>query len=815
MRLQRLRLVNFRQHAATDLTFGEGITGIIGPNGAGKTTLLEALAWAFYGSPAVRGSRDTIRFNRATPRSPVRVEAEFALGGHDYRVTRTLYDAALFVDHATDPIANSGQEVTARLERLLGMQRDEFFNTYFTGQKELAVMASLGGAERGRFLSRLLGYDRLRVAQARLREVRTGLRGELAGIEQSLGDPAALAGERAEAGERVTAAEAALGAAEAARDAARRRREAEGPAWTAMTRLRESMLALDGDRRVAESRVQEARREFERIDKALAEALAAQTALRELEPRLEDVPALRKELALLEAEGRAAGKRRELMGQLEARREQEAALRRRLDGYADLEREAAAARAALDRARKAQAEREEASQKARMQWVSDRQDAATKREQLRAQYKTLQEDRKRIVTAGPDGACPTCSRPLREEYETVLRALDRQLEEIELNGKFYAQRVEQLSDEPDTIRDADALTAEIRAGAEAAAETLAAVRVRQTEAREAAGELERIAAALATLDAEIAGLPDAYDGRRHDELRSLLADREPLLQQAAGLRVKAERAEALVGEAEAADRELTARERILKDLDDRIAELDFSEERYAAARVAYEAAQAAVQETELTWRMRESDLRTAHATHEAVGRRLAEWERQAARADGVRTDLRVHDELDDAFGELRTDLNAQLRPDLAELASAFLADLTDGRYHELELDDQYRILLLEEGEPRPVISGGEEDVANLVLRLAISQMVAERAGQPLSLLVLDEIFGSLDEQRREHVVALLRRLADRFPQVILITHIESVRDSVDRVLRVAVDAGTGAAVVREEAAEEPRIADEPRMPAEV
>jgi DNA repair exonuclease SbcCD ATPase subunit len=121
--------------------------------------------------------------------------------------------------------------------------------------------------------------------------------------------------------------------------------------------------------------------------------------------------------------------------------------------------------------------------------------------------------------------------------------------------------------------------------------------------------------------------------------------------------------------------------------------------------------------------MRESDLRTARATHDAVVRRLAEWERQAARADGVRTDLRVHEELDDAFGELRTDLNAQLRPDLAELASVFLADLTDGRYHELELDDQYRILLLEEGEPRPVISGGEEDVANLVLRLAISQMV--------------------------------------------------------------------------------------------
>ena len=71
-----------------------------------------------------------------------------------------------------------------------------------------------------------------------------------------------------------------------------------------------------------------------------------------------------------------------------------------------------------------------------------------------------------------------------------------------------------------------------------------------------------------------------------------------------------------------------------------------------------------------------------------------------------------------------------------------------------------------------VISGGEEDIANLALRLAISQMIAERAGQPLSLLMLDEMFGSLDEERRLAVVDLLRSLADRFPQVILITHIE-------------------------------------------
>ena len=91
-------------------------------------------------------------------------------------------------------------------------------------------------------------------------------------------------------------------------------------------------------------------------------------------------------------------------------------------------------------------------------------------------------------------------------------------------------------------------------------------------------------------------------------------------------------------------------------------------------------------------------------------------------------------------------------------------------------------------------------MANLVLRLAISQMIAERAGQPLTLLVLDEIFGSLDESRRQHVVGLLRHLADRFPQVVLITHIEQVREGLDRVIRVDYDAAGGTSVVRDDTA---------------
>jgi len=180
----------------------------------------------------------------------------------------------------------------------------------------------------------------------------------------------------------------------------------------------------------------------------------------------------------------------------------------------------------------------------------------------------------------------------------------------------------------------------------------------------------------------------------------------------------------------------------------------------------------------------------------------AELERVQGLLASLVGERRLHDELDRAYSEMREDLNHQLRPEIAELASAFLQELTDARYSELELNEQYDFVLHEDGLPKPVISGGEEDLANLVLRLAISQMIAERAGQPFSLLILDEVFGSLDESRRHNVVELLRRLHDRFEQVILITHVEGVREGLDRVITVRYDEERGVAVIAQGDADE-------------
>ncbi|HEX5831236.1 MAG TPA: SMC family ATPase, partial [Gemmatimonadaceae bacterium] len=293
MRLNALRLQNFRQHADTRVEFDGGITGIIGPNGSGKTTILEAIAWALYGNAAARGTRDSIRFNRAPARSAVRVELDFELGGHRYRVVRGLTSAELYLDGAAQPIANSLTGVSELLQRRLGMSRAEFFNTYFTGQKELNVMAAMGPTERAQFLSRVLGYERLRTAQSLARDRRKLLVAEAQGLQSGMPDADDVARQLADADRRL--AEATARAADAAAGAERARAALAGlvPRWEVAQREREARQRQAGELRVAESEEALARRDLARLDAEATELAGARAELAALAESLAPLPAAR------------------------------------------------------------------------------------------------------------------------------------------------------------------------------------------------------------------------------------------------------------------------------------------------------------------------------------------------------------------------------------------------------------------------------------------------------------------------------------------------------------------------------------------
>jgi len=142
--------------------------------------------------------------------------------------------------------------------------------------------------------------------------------------------------------------------------------------------------------------------------------------------------------------------------------------------------------------------------------------------------------------------------------------------------------------------------------------------------------------------------------------------------------------------------------------------------------------------------------------------------------------------LSEVMTSFRTHLISRIRPTLSTYSSDFFERLTEGKYRELELDENYNLLVYDNGDAYGIerFSGGEEDLANLCLRLAISEVITERAGGVFNFIILDEIFGSQDMFRRQNIMKALSGLSSKFRQIFLITHVDDVKDDMENIIFV-------------------------------
>jgi exonuclease SbcC len=407
VKINRLRMLNFRQHARTEMTFDTGITAIIGPNGSGKTTVLEAMAWALYGQPAIRGHRDGVRFLGAGSRAPVEVELDFELGGHRYRVTRGLTTAAVYLDGSDTAVANSISAVNELIARRMGMSRAEFFNTYFTGQKDLAVMAAMGATERAQFLSRVLGYERLRVAQEIARETRRRIGAEIAGLRSAMPQPDSIADAVSVAAASLQQAIARSNEAGTRHSIALAELKRVAPLWEQAQREREQWQRLLAEITIVEREVTDLTRSGERLASELIAIATVHEQLAGLRAAIAPLPGLREELLGLDELFRQQGRRAALAENEQALADEIGRLRERLtklETAPALEEEVTAE---LERARAQLDETSRTLETVRTEWVRDRQEAETKLQELRRQYADVKQQRDRIMALGAEGACPT------------------------------------------------------------------------------------------------------------------------------------------------------------------------------------------------------------------------------------------------------------------------------------------------------------------------------------------------------------------------------------------------------------------------
>lgn len=133
-------------------------------------------------------------------------------------------------------------------------------------------------------------------------------------------------------------------------------------------------------------------------------------------------------------------------------------------------------------------------------------------------------------------------------------------------------------------------------------------------------------------------------------------------------------------------------------------------------------------------------------------------------------------------------IGEQVRPLIESSVGQILDSMSEGRFAGVRVTPDYEFTVDDGGEWRQMsdISGGESDLVSLAVRLGIADVMCSRAGS-VGFLILDEVFGSQDQQRRDSILNSIRNLSGTYGQVWCISHVGGLEDTADRVLEVETD----------------------------
>ena len=168
-------------------------------------------------------------------------------------------------------------------------------------------------------------------------------------------------------------------------------------------------------------------------------------------------------------------------------------------------------------------------------------------------------------------------------------------------------------------------------------------------------------------------------------------------------------------------------------------------------------------------------------------------------------DIRIYHELTTAFGKdgIQALIIEQAIPEIEEEANRILARLTDNRtqialesLRDLKTGGTRETLDIkisdELGERSyELYSGGEAFRIDFSIRIALSKLLARRTGTRLRTLVIDEGFGTQDAEGLDHLVEAIQAISGDFEKILIITHVESLKQAFPVRIEVTKYPDTG------------------------
>jgi exonuclease SbcC len=821
----------YRQ-AALDLA-GIRIACLAGENGAGKSALLDAITWALWGRSRAKRDDELIRGTPPYPpgQDEMAVELTFDLREQTYRVLRqrkagkrgsTLLDFQVRDVGRWRSIAESGVRATQeKIERVLRLDYETFVNSAFLRQGRADEFTVKTPAERKRVLGEILGLDRWTVYEEQAKERLRTIQAESEVIDLRLREIDAELARRPEYEAELQAAQAAVAELSAAfRDA----QAAYGQIETARAELKHV------EARAAElvARIAQAERELERLSEERAERQKRLAEYEDLLAQADEVEAgyaayrqaveqerklgakLRQSVELNERRAALEAQLSEARHRLEAEREviaqRVADLESRLPDepllaeYEDVQAQLAHLAQLLE---SREAAREDLSHIA-----EDQAELRARNEALWAEMDALKEKITLLERAGAE--CPLCAQPLTDEHR--LRLLDQFQTDGRARGNAYranqaaarelAERARalegQIAESDQLLRDLPALQRQEAALAERveqgrrAAETL---EVAQADLSAVAGRLTageyapQVRAELTRVLAQAEEL--GYDAEAHEAAREAVAAGQIFAERKARL----DAAQTGIEEEQAALRRLEeverrSREQILTEQvrrEEVIGKAEELRERLKDA-PAVEAELQRVRAAEAAARQRLGAAQQRLEACKTLGQQRADKLKRQGELAATKS---IYEELRTAFGVrgVPAMIIEAAVPEIEVEANRLLARMTGGRMHVRfdtqretqagEVRETLEIKIADELGTREysLYSGGEAFRVNFAVRIALSKILARRAGAQLQTLVIDEGFGTQDTQGRERLVEAINAIQDDFARVLVITHIDELKDA--------------------------------------
>ncbi|MBS3787847.1 SMC family ATPase [Candidatus Bipolaricaulota bacterium] len=782
MKIRKLELKNFRCFEEQAFEFPDGLIGILGPNGSGKSTILEALSWSLYGSSAIRTKRADLRLDSASGSDTCRVTLEFELDGETYELERRMTGKSLspraYITNSEERLVESFQGVTQYVEeKLLRMTESSFFRSVFSKQNEVRELSSGGPEERRQLFAKLLDIDRIKAARREVDGDARDKRQRAEALEEQLGNLEKLKKNlQSKESEAKELTKGATSLEEELRELNKKidnketdfqKLEGQKDNLTELEKKRENLRArmknLQGNIKERETELEELQKKRDQAEKLSKFA----EKYEKLECRKDD----------LEKKKDRYRDKEDIKSRLGSREEDLAEERDNLETTEKNLREYNRVR---DKLKKKKAKKNEKDEKI-TNLKARKAEIEGSIEKHKSDLEELQEKMENVEDLGAEGECPVCKRSLGDDYDTVIRHYNQEIDKVKEDiNKLQKENVEVSKDLEKAIEKKKKLN-EVIEDLEDKNHKRTSLTDRRDDLR---GRIKNLEAVCEELEEELKeiGEVDFEDGE-YQEVKRELKNLEDDYHTYKNLRAEIKRipdVEEILSEL--ADK-LKSVKTELKKVKEQIESLDFNEKEFRELKEDLKELRAKKDRVKDKYTKESKKLAELKTEINHLKEEIDREEGKREKLDGLREERLLLDRVSTYFDQFRLDLLNRIRPVLSRRASDLLEKTTDGRYSKLTIDEDYLVRVFEDGTPYPLdrFSGGETDLANLCLRVAISEFVAGRSGRPINFIVLDEVFGSQDQQRRQNILKSLRNLDDLFYQIFLITHSEEVKDRLDNV----------------------------------